>query len=97
MYASITNIMVHVKKTSGSLFTSTRLHWFPHELVERVLQILSMLILNDQIMHDHTSGHDVPWDRFITKPSRPSHNRKLGLRNPKNSPYFLVAACALWK
>src|SRR4051812_38650598 len=83
MCVSISNRMVHLKEMSNWIFTSTRLHWFLHELVERVVQILSIIILNDHVMHDHTFVHNVRWNLLMPKHSQPYHNRKFGLQNPK--------------
>jgi hypothetical protein len=51
----------------------------------QVIIVLRMLIHDDHIMHDDISIHDVPKHLLILKSSWFSHNRKLGLQNPKCS------------
>ena len=57
----------------------------PKAHTESSLHLGHMLILDNHVVHDHTSVHYVPKHLLIPKSSRSSHNSKLGLQNPKSS------------
>ena len=46
----LSNVMVHVNKALNSVLPSGWSHWFSHEVIEGVIQILSMLVLIDHVV-----------------------------------------------
>ena len=79
------NGMIGGNKTGHPFSPLLHSHGMSQELILRVVYILATLILDDHIVHDHTSMHYVPKHLLIPKSSRSSHNSKLGLQNPKSS------------
>src|SRR4051812_14765802 len=85
MRCGMLNGMIGGNKTGHPFNPPSYSHGISQELILRVVYILATLILDDHVMHDHTSVHDVPKHFLIPKSSRSSHNSKLGLQNPKSS------------
>ena len=85
MRCETSNDMIGGNKTGHPFSPPSHSHGMSQELILRVVRILPMLVLDDHVMHDYTSVHDVPKDILIQKSSRSSHNSKLGLQNLKSS------------
>jgi hypothetical protein len=66
----------------------------PHQIVVIPVHILTMLDLNDHVMHDHTSHHGVPKDLLNLELRWTSHNSKLGLQYLKCSLNILHSSCS---
>jgi hypothetical protein len=47
-----------------------RLHRMAHQIIHIVVQILTTIILDDYVMHDHTCIQDVPKELLNSKPCR---------------------------
>jgi hypothetical protein len=84
MHNSISNRIVQCNKIGHSLFSPTHLHKVSHQLIVWIVIILPTCILDDHVMHDDTSVHDVPKDLLILKFSRCSYkaNKRAELSAP---------------
>ena len=89
----VSNFIVHLHEAFDSFLSSHRYNAYAHQVIEGVIKTLSTLILNDHVMHDHTSSHDTK-GFFIPESRWSSHNSKLGLQNPK-SPLNIFPSCSL--
>lgn len=56
----LSDVMTHLHETSDLVFPSNRTNVYAHDVIEDVIQIMSMLILNEHVVHDHARRDDVP-------------------------------------
>lgn len=75
-----TDRMVALNEMGDAVSLPSHPHRMPHQLVVMHMHILTMLVLNDRVMHDHAGLHDVPKDHLIPQLRRTSYNSKLGLQ-----------------
>jgi hypothetical protein len=59
------------------------LHRNHYQLIVGMINIFPTIILYNHVMHDDISGHDISKTHLVPKSSRPPHNSKLSLQNPK--------------
>jgi hypothetical protein len=53
------------------MYGPPHLHGNPHQLVVGMINIFPTIILYNHVMHDDTSGHDIPKALLVPKSSRP--------------------------
>jgi hypothetical protein len=77
--------MIRGNETGDPMLVPPHLHGNLHQLIVGMIYIFATIILYNHVKHDDTIIHDISKALLVKKSCRSSHNRKLGLQNPKCS------------
>jgi hypothetical protein len=88
----ITDCVVALHEASDKVSLLSHLHRMPHQLIVTHIHILTMLVLNDHVMHDHSIHHDVSKNLLLLEIRWTSHNGNLRMQNQKCSLDILLSS-----